>query len=215
MTHISKLYVTKPDKKRRYPSRIPKKHFPLSSHPQVNGILFLQRTIGNQAVKKLIHSKTLQTRLSGHDNLKSGDPFKSIGGELEEHEEKKPNPNAGSATIQCNGKGGYEVVLNSWATAKCGTKKCVIKHERSHISDWKAQWPAGCKGQPKGYLPKGDPPDKPLMTVAEYNAFLKKSECKAHKADLKCANALPKPAGCKKTVEDYIKLTKAQKKKWC
>jgi hypothetical protein len=83
------------------------------------------------------------------------------------------------------------------------------------MADWKAKWPTGCVGQPKGYLPKGDPPDNPLMTVAEYKAFLKESECKAHTADLACAEALPQPAACKKTVEDYIKLTREQKAKWC
>jgi uncharacterized membrane protein len=83
------------------------------------------------------------------------------------------------------------------------------------MADWKAKWPKGCVGQAKGYVPKGDPPDDPLMTVAEYNKFLKASECKAHTADLACAEALPKPAACVKTVDDYIKLTRDQKAKWC
>lgn len=127
----------------------------------------------------------------------------------------KPGPTAGSATIQCDGAGDYEIVLNSYATATCGTKDCVVKHESSHKADWKAKWPTGCKDQAKGYLPKGDPPDNPLMTVAEYNAFLKASECTAHTADLACAEALPKEGDCKKTVEDYIALTKTQKATWC
>jgi uncharacterized membrane protein len=33
--------------------------------------------------------------------------------------------------------------------------------------------------------------------------------------DLACAEALPKPAECKKTVEDYIELTKEQKANAC
>lgn len=129
--------------------------------------------------------------------------------------EEKPDPAAGSATIKCDGKGDYEILLGSWATATCGTKDCVIKHESSHMKDWKAKWPNGCKNQPKGYLPKGDPPDEVLMTAAEYNAFLKQSECDAHTVDLACANALPQPAGCETTVKDYIKLTADQKKNYC
>lgn len=83
------------------------------------------------------------------------------------------------------------------------------------MADWRAKWPAGCQGKPHGYLPKGDPPDNPLMSVAEYKAFLKESECKAHTADLDCAQALPKTGACKQTVEDYIDLTKQQKAEWC
>lgn len=142
-------------------------------------------------------------------------PSKALGELGEEREQAKPPPMAGSATIKCDGKGGYEVLLNGWSGAKCGTKNCVIAHENSHKADWQAKWPDGCKNQPKGYLPKGDPPDKPLMTVAEYNAFLKKSECKAHTADLNCAKALPKPKGCKTTVDDYIKLTEKQRDNYC
>jgi hypothetical protein len=129
--------------------------------------------------------------------------------------DEKPNPYAGSATIKCDGKGGYEILLNGWSGASCGTKDCVIKHESSHMADWKAKWPTGCKDQPKGYLPKGDPPDSPLMTAAEYQAFLKDSECRAHTVDLNCAQALPKEGGCKKTVEDYVTLTTTQKATWC
>lgn len=148
-------------------------------------------------------------------SVKPAVPSKALG-ETEETGEAKPRPYAGSATIQCNGSGDYEIVYNGWAGAKCGTKSCVTAHESSHIADWKAKWPSGCTGRPKGYLPKGDPPhDKPLMTVAEYKAFLKKSECKAHTVDLNCAKALPKKGACKKTVEDYIALTEKQLKKWC
>lgn len=142
-------------------------------------------------------------------------PTKAVDERAEEANQLKPPPTQGSATIQCNGSGGYEVVLNSWSTATCGTRSCVVAHETSHMADWQAKWPNGCQGQPKGYLPKGDPPDSPLMTAAEYNAFLKESECKAHTVDLNCAKALPQTGGCKKTVQDYIELTENQCKNWC
>jgi hypothetical protein len=233
-------------------------HFSRSTNSPADHILFLQRTIGNQSIQRLIKSGTIRTKLRtgapgdilgqeaarvaehvrlnrqplekeedvelkrkpANDNYSKtlSDerfPRKSISEEPEMEEESKPSPYNGSATIKCDGNGGYEIVYNGWDSATCGTKDCVTTHENSHISDWKAKWPTGCNGQAKGYLPKGDPPDNPLMTVPEYNVFLKDSECKAHKADLKCAKSLPKPNGCKNIVEDYIKLTETQKKKWC
>jgi hypothetical protein len=147
--------------------------------------------------------------------FKSGKPAKALGLGFEGGDREKPSPMQGGATIQCDGAGSYEIVYNGWAGAACGTRNCVTAHENSHIADWQAKWPTGCVGQAKGYLPKGDPPDNPLMTAAEYKAFLKKSECKAHTVDLNCAKALPKPAGCEKTVDDYIDLTEKQRRKWC
>ena len=155
------------------------------------------------------------SRIPAHTHSLWRGPAKALDAVPSERDEEKPSPRQGSATIQCNGSGDYEIVYNGWAGATCGTKACVTAHESSHIADWKAKWSTGCSGQPKGYLPKGDPPDSPLMTAAEYKAFLKESECKAHTVDLNCAQALPKPAGCKTTVEDYIKLTESQKANYC
>ena len=142
-------------------------------------------------------------------------PSKSLGVVSPDTAEEKPSPRQGSATIQCNGAGGFEIVYGGWGGATCGTKDCVTAHESSHMADWQAKWPNGCTGQARGYLPKGDPPDNPLMTAAQYKAFLKDSECNAHTADLNCAQALPKSGNCKKTVDDYIKLTEDQKRHWC
>ena len=142
-------------------------------------------------------------------------PHKAVGVKADDHGETKRSPRQGDATIQCNGAGGYEIIYGTYAGATCGTKGCVTAHESSHIADWQAKWPTGCAGKARGYLPKGDPPDNPLMSVSEYDAFLKDSECKAHTADLNCAEALPKQGACKNTVEDYIKLTKEQKSHWC
>jgi hypothetical protein len=162
-------------------------------------LLRLHRAFGNQSVGRMLR----------------GLPAKGVSEFEESMDEAKPDPKNGSATIKCDGSGGYEILYGNYQNATCGTKDCVTKHESSHMKDWKAKWPNGCKNQPKGYLPKGDPPDEVLMTVAEYNAFLKQSECTAHTVDLACANALPQPAGCEQTVKDYIKLTSDQKKNWC
>jgi len=142
-------------------------------------------------------------------------PAKAVGETSDDHGEDKPSPRQGAATIQCNGAGGWQIVYGSYAGAACGTQNCVTAHESSHLADWQAKWPNGCTGQPAGYLPKGDPPDNPLMSASEYKSFLKDSECRAHTADLDCAKALPKTGGCKQTVEDYIDLTTNQRKNWC
>jgi hypothetical protein len=149
------------------------------------------------------------------NNHRSGTPAKARTASPEDKDKDKPPPKQGGATIQCDGSGGYEIVYAGWAGAACGTRDCVTMHESSHMSDWRAKWPTGCVGQPKGYLPKGDPPDVPLMTAAEYQAFLKESECRAHTVDLGCAESLPKAPGCDKTINDYIELTRAQKANWC
>src|SRR6266851_1194072 len=95
----------------------------------------------------------------------------------------------GSATIVCDGKGGYRVALNDWAGAPCGTEGCVKKHEQQHIKDWKKRWPSGCK-------PKADHADGSDIPLGGegYDAFLNDSECKAHTVDLKCADTLVKSA---------------------
>lgn len=161
-----------------------------------------------------IESDSENSTASGYIS-KSHVPKKALGVSPGRKSERKPSPTQGDATIQCDGSGSYEIVYNGWAGAACGTKTCVTAHEASHIADWRAKWPIGCQGQPKGYLPKGDPPDNPLMTEAEYDKFLKESECKAHTVDIQCAKGLPQPAACKETVKDYINLTEAQRKEWC
>lgn len=142
-------------------------------------------------------------------------PAKAVGATPEDKDDSRPSPTQGSATIRCDGSGGYEIYYGSWAGATCGTKDCVTIHESSHIADWTAKWPTGCQGKAKGYLPKGRSPDNPLMTRTEYREFLKDSECKAHTADLACAQSLVKSKGCEKTIEDYIKLTEDQRANWC
>jgi hypothetical protein len=205
-------------------------------------LLRLHRDFGNQSVQRLMRATLLERKsaslasetqsrdarlgveeaaasreheLERQSSKEMALPAKATTEAAEEMEQDKPRPMNGGASIQCDGSGDYEITYGSYATAACGTKDCVTAHENSHIEDWKAKWPNGCKNQPSGYVPKGDPPDEVLMTVAEYKAFLKASECKAHTADLKCAKALPKPEGCGSTVRKYIRLTRRQKRKWC
>lgn len=182
-------------------------------------LLRLHRDFGNRGVQRMLRAGGAAAVAGCGFGRQSGKgatgPLKANSELADDVHDAKPDPKNGSATIKCDGAGDYEILYGSYENATCGTKGCVTKHESSHMADWKAKWPKGCKDQPKGYLPKGDPPDEVLMTVAEYNAFLKQSECKAHTVDLDCANALPQPAACEQTVKDYIKLTSDQKKNWC
>jgi len=121
-------------------------------------------------------------------------------------------PHAGEATIKCK-SGKYVVDLGAWAGTSCDQPKCVTVHEKSHIKDWKKRWPKGCKksdgtNQPDGYLPTGGP---------GYNTFLNKSECRAHKADIACANKQQAKAkgGCKNVWKNYIVETTKYKDKFC
>lgn len=149
-------------------------------------------------------------------SAESTNPYRRLEQSSEVTDEERPNPfQSGDATIQCDGSGGYRVLLNGFSGATCGTEKCVTAHENSHIVDWKSKWPSGCVGQPASYLPKGDPPDTPLLTVAEYNEFRRASECRAHTVDLQCAKALPQTGACAATVQSYIESTERERAKHC
>jgi hypothetical protein len=163
-------------------------------------------------------AKPPQCGVSSPDEM-GGDAVAEVreAGESEEPEKSAPEaglrrPMAGSATIVCDGKGGYRVALNDWAGAPCGTEGCVKKHEQQHIADWKKRWPNGCK-------PKADHADGSDIPLGGegYDAFLNDSECKAHTVDLKCANTLLGTAkgDCKAKVKKYRDLTAEQKKAYC
>lgn len=81
------------------------------------------------------------------------------------------------STIQCDGKGGYEVV-NIDVTP---SRSCTQIHEESHMRDWKERYGKdSCKSLPRGALPKhaadGD----------DYRDFLRDSECRAYQAERSC-----------------------------
>jgi RHS repeat-associated protein len=88
----------------------------------------------------------------------------------------KPPPSP--STIQCDGKGNYEVVNNN----KGCDFQCTKDHEDVHVQDWKARYGAtSCQGKAKGYLPLGG---------AGYDEFLRKSECKGYATGKACREAL-------------------------
>jgi hypothetical protein len=59
------------------PSRAPRSSFSSNSNPSFDNVLFLQRTIGNQAVQRLIQGTGIRVQGSGvkiHSKLKIGQP---------------------------------------------------------------------------------------------------------------------------------------------
>jgi len=127
--------------------------------------------------------------------------------ELPRHDIREPRDD--SATIVCDGKGGYRVDLEGWAGAPCGLEACIRAHEESHMADWKGRWPDGCKDKADGaQIPLGEP---------GYDAFLKASECRAYTAELACNGRLLDAAkgDCVKTITDHRKADLAEKKRYC
>jgi RHS repeat-associated protein len=87
-----------------------------------------------------------------------------------------------ASTIQCDGKGNYEIVNNNKGT----DRNCTEKHEQSHIDDWKKRYGKdSCKGQPKGYLPNAS------VNGDDFRDFQRNSECKAFKIGKSCRQSCP------------------------
>src|SRR5262249_14292725 len=90
------------------------------------------------------------------------------------------------STIQCDGKGDYEVVNNE--TDPC-ERQCTDVHEKVHIADWKNRYgDDSCATRPKGY--------RPTMWL-DYREFRRQSECNAYRAGKQCREDLLKTCPCK------------------
>lgn len=129
--------------------------------------------------------------------------------------ERKPGDWRNTATIQCDGKGRYEILFGTMEDEKCGMKRCIRQHEKSHVRDFEAKWPDGCKDKERGYVPKGGPLDTPRMTTEEFNAFAKESECRAHTIHLLCAQSVKPSKDCEETVRSYIEAIEIGKEEAC
>lgn len=94
------------------------------------------------------------------------------------------------STIQCNGRGDYEVInVNRACDAAC-TKL----HEESHIADWKKRYDAdSCRNKPKGYLP---------LSGNDYLKFRAESECKAYRIGKECRLKLS--CRCQSEIVDHL-----------
>jgi RHS repeat-associated protein len=82
-----------------------------------------------------------------------------------------------ASTIQCDGNGKYEMVINDVGPGR----SCTIIHERSHIDDWEKRYGKdSCNGKPKGHIPTGS------INGDNYRDFLRDSECRAYEAEKSC-----------------------------
>jgi hypothetical protein len=80
-------------------------------------------------------------------------------------------------TIVCSG---HALVVQNTNTGP--DTSCTQTHESSHIADWQGRYGNDlCKDVGDGFLPTGGP---------GYDAFLKRSECKAYRAGKTCRTAL-------------------------
>jgi len=124
-------------------------------------------------------------------------------------------PRNGSATIVCDGRGGYRTSLGGWAGAPCGIEGCVRLHEESHAADWMRRHPDGCKNDDDS--PKPDGSTIPINQGAGYAAFLRPSECTAYGVEEVCITPLIAGADdvCKPKLEAHLLDTQGQKAGFC
>ena len=123
-------------------------------------------------------------------------------------------PRQDSATIVCDGAGGYRVSPGWSATATCGIGDCVQAHEESHARDWRARWPNGCKNADGTAKPDGTT----VPTGGEgYAAFLRASECRAYTGEVPCGEALLRNANdaCKPVIQRQLGVWRSRKTSYC
>ncbi len=123
-------------------------------------------------------------------------------------------PHQGSATIECDGSGGYRVNLGWAATARCGIRDCVRRHEESHITDWRGRWPNGCRNADGTNKPAGSQ----VPTGGDgYDAFLRQSECRAYNIEVPCEEALLRNASedCRDYVRNILGDSRNQQRSYC
>lgn len=114
-----------------------------------------------------------------------------------------------AATVVCNGSGGFRIYLGAWLGAPCGIEECVRQHEQSHLDDINIRYPGGAVGQPDG---------APHPTTgADYDTWLKMTECKAFGVERNCIVSLldsnPTEA-CRSRLEDHLRDIDDQLAEW-
>ena len=122
-----------------------------------------------------------------------------------------------SATIVCDGKGGYMPDLGAYSKAVCGLDECVFYHETVHCDDWRERWPNGCKTKKGKPRPKGAKVPAGTSDDAEYMAFYHGSECSAFDVTRRCIeHIIPHAEGdCKKKLEAELKTAIASRDYHC
>jgi hypothetical protein len=98
------------------------------------------------------------SRIAVHETgHRSDHPGKAVGIHSEDDDKEKPRPTQGSATIQCDGSGNYEIAYGSWA-GQPAAPKIASPCMKAPI------WPTGrrsgrpaARGNPKAICPRAIP----------------------------------------------------------
>jgi len=102
-------------------------------------------------------------------------------------------------TIQCDGKGSYEIVA-------CNTSclnKCTIRHEGRHVRDWIIRYGINsCANRPKGAIPTDF--DTSPQSMTNEDDFRARTECAAYQRSIDCADEIiSRGCECKSEAEKY------------
>ncbi|NZA27454.1 RHS repeat-associated core domain-containing protein, partial [Luteimonas sp. SJ-92] len=113
-----------------------------------------------------------------------------------------------TGTIQCDGRGGYEIVN---CASPC-MRSCTQAHEQQHISDYVARYGSrSCANRRRGSLP--DDERVAPRDMAHYDHFRDMSECRAYGLGLQCAkNILDSSCECKEEAEQVIRSAERERR---
>jgi RHS repeat-associated protein len=115
-----------------------------------------------------------------------------------------------AGTIQCDGKGDYEIMLSEAQKGACDAE-CAKAHEQAHIADWKKQFGnESCRNKPRGYLPG-------FFMDPLYREFVRKSECHAYTVGKACDQNLLKSScpKCKSAAQSDIRRDNRELDHYC
>lgn len=142
------------------------------------------------------------------------DEFGGFPGRRQAEDPPHDLPHNGSATIVCDGRGGYRVSMGWAASARCGIRECVRRHEESHITDWQRRWPDGCRNADGSAKRDGTA----VPTGGDgYAAFLRRSECTAYRVEIPCETELlaSAPEDCRDYIQHILDDSRRQERHFC
>jgi RHS repeat-associated protein len=115
-----------------------------------------------------------------------------------------------AGTIQCDGKGEYEIILSKEQQSACDVEWAKA-HERAHIDDYKKRFGNdSCRNKPRGYVPG-------FYMDPAFREFVRKSECHAYKVGKVCDQKLLKSScpNCKSTARYDIRRDNREIEHFC
>lgn len=94
--------------------------------------------------------------------------------------------------IQCDGSGGYEIVVFETGCVE----GCVREHEQVHLEDYTREHPNACRGYERGQWPSRG-------NVA-FDLLMQRSECKAWNITVSCLDELRECGSCPEAEQLYL-----------